>query len=166
MSRKIAMVIVAVFGLQASVETQALLALLVVVLASAAHVIAMPFSDKFAVLDKLERAGLVTAFITLYFGMFFFTKDVEKNPSWLSTVTFIILSSNFLFVLYWSVYLYDALRNEINCVQRCDLRCRYSCKKFTSYVKFRVHQSKCCQRWCCWCYTWMSQRRERKRGRG
>ena len=65
MSRKIAMVIVAVFGLQASVETQALLALLVVVLASAAHVIAKPFSDKFAVLDKLERAGLVTAFITL-----------------------------------------------------------------------------------------------------
>ena len=65
MSRKIAMVIVAVFGLQASVETQALLALLVVVLASAAHVIVKPFSGKFAVLDKLERAGLVTAFITL-----------------------------------------------------------------------------------------------------
>ena len=97
--------------------------------------------------------------------MFFFTKDVEKNPGWLSTVTFIILSSNFIFVVYWSVHLYDALRNEINCVQRCDLCCRYSYQKFKSYIKFRIRQSSCCQRWCCCCYTWMARRRAKQRRR-
>ena len=97
--------------------------------------------------------------------MFFFTKDVEKNPGWLSTVTFIILSSNFIFVVYWFIHLYDALRNEINCVQRCDLRCRYSYQKLKSYIKFQIHQSSCCQRWCCWCYSWMSRHRAKKRRR-
>ena len=162
MSRKISMVIVAVFGLQASVETQALLALLVVVLASAAHVIAKPYSEQFVVLDHLETAGLITAFITLYFGMFFFTKDVEENHDWLTFVTVVILASNFLFVTYWSVMLYGALRNEVYCVHRCDTVCRLSYKRLKSYVRFRTQQSVCCQRLYCICCC-CCQYRDRKR---
>lgn len=146
MSRKISMVIVAVFGLQASVETQALLALLIIVLAFAAHVMLKPFSLKFAVLDRLERFGLVTAFITLYFGMFFFTKDVETNESWLGFVTMVILGSNFIFITYWLITLYRALRNEINSVRRCDTRCRLSCSKLKSYLLFRMKVSSCYRR--------------------
>ena len=113
MSRKISMVIVAVFGLRATVQTQALMALLVVLLAAAAHIYAKPFDV--VILDRLELYGLITAFITLYFGMFFFTKDVEENHDWLTFVTVVILASNFLFVTYWSVMLYGALRNEVYC---------------------------------------------------
>ena len=68
MSRKISMVIVAVFGLRATVQTQALMALLVVLLAATAHVALKPFDVK--ILDKLELYGLLTAFTTLYFGTF------------------------------------------------------------------------------------------------
>ena len=62
------MVIVAVFGLRATVQTQALMALLVVLLAATAHVALKPFDVK--ILDKLELYGLLTAFTTLYFGTF------------------------------------------------------------------------------------------------
>jgi hypothetical protein len=79
MVRKVSMVVVAVFGLRASVQTQALMALLVVLLAASAHVHLKPFDV--SILDRLELYGLVTAFITLYFGMFFFTRDVGKHLS-------------------------------------------------------------------------------------
>ena len=68
----------AVFGLRATVQTQALMALLVVVLAGAAHISKNPFQVR--ILHRLELYGLITAFVTLYFGMFFFTKDVEESP--------------------------------------------------------------------------------------
>ena len=63
MIRKVSMVIVAVFGLRASVQTQALMALLVVLLAASAHVSLKPFDVP--ILDKLELYGLLTAFTTL-----------------------------------------------------------------------------------------------------
>ena len=116
------MVVVAVFGLRATVQTQALMALLVVLLAASAHVALKPFDVK--ILDKLELYGLITAFTTLYMGMFFFTRDVEESPFFLAVVTIIILSTNFAFITYWGLSLYGALRQEVVCIGQVDVRLR------------------------------------------
>jgi hypothetical protein len=116
------MVVVAVFGLRATVQTQALMALLVVLLAASAHVALKPFDVK--ILDKLELYGLITAFTTLYMGMFFFTRDVEESPFFLAVVTIIILSTNFAFITYWGLSLYGALRQEVVCIGLVDVRLR------------------------------------------
>ena len=130
MTRKVSMVIVAVFGLRATVQTQALMALLVVLLAGAAHIYAKPFD--IPILDRLELYGLITAFITLYFGMFFFTRDVEESPFFLAVITTIILSSNFAFISYWCVSLYHALCEEVMLMKRfhilATLKC-FTCKQ-------------------------------------
>ena len=116
MTRKVSMVIVAVFGLRATVQTQALMALLVVVLAGAAHIAKSPFS--IPILNKLELYGLVTAFVTLYFGMFFFTKDVVVSPTFQFFVTSVILLTNFCYVTYWSLSVWKALVEEINFLKK------------------------------------------------
>jgi hypothetical protein len=149
MLRKVSMVIVAVFGLRATVQTQALMALLVVLLAAAAHVQLKPFDVR--ILDKLELYGLLTAFTTLYFGMFFFTRDVENSPFFLAVVTTIILSANFIFVIYWSCALYGALRTEIKFIYRCDARVRlrynYWCRKYCKWCTCNLASAcrKCCR---------------------
>ena len=69
MLRKVSMVIVAVFGLRATVQTQALMALLVVLLAAAAHVQLKPFDVQ--ILDKLELYGLLTGALRLFVNFYF-----------------------------------------------------------------------------------------------
>lgn len=128
MARKISMVIVAVFGLRASVQTQALMSLLVVVLATAAHVYAKPFESN--ILDKLEAYSLTTSFVTLYFGMFFFTRDVEESPFFLNVVTFIVLGTNAAFIVYWCVAIWTALQEDVGIVHRCAVRSRVMCREF------------------------------------
>lgn len=64
MMRKVLMVIVATVGLRATVQTQGMLALLVISISLAAHLQFKPFDEPS--LDRLELYGLVTAFIILY----------------------------------------------------------------------------------------------------
>jgi len=154
MSRKISMVIVAVFGLRASVQTQALMSLFVVLMAGAAHIYAKPFDVP--ILDRLELYSLVTAFVTLYFGMFFFTSDVEESPFFLAIITIVIMSTNFAFILYWSIAVYHALCEEVVffarfhvsvsiCYHRCTHKCCRSCrctKRYKTCIKkWRKHHS-------------------------
>jgi hypothetical protein len=143
MTRKVSMVIVAVFGLRATVQTQALMALLVVVLAGAAHITNNPF--QVAILHRLELFGLITAFVTLYFGMFFFTKDVEESPAFLFVVTAVILMTNLVYMMYWSVSLWRALREEVPVLMRCHTRCALEC------IQCRESLSDACSRVCCLC---------------
>ena len=144
MSRKVSMVIVAVFGLRATVQTQALMALLVVLLAAAAHIYAKPFDV--VILDRLELYGLITAFITLYFGMFFFTRDVEESPFFLAVITIIILSANFAFVSYWFTALYHALCEEIMLVKRFHIAISLSCHSCTERYFKNCQCTKKCNR--------------------
>ena len=164
MLRKVSMVIVAVFGLRATVQTQALMALLVVLVAAAAHVHLKPFDV--TILDKLELYGLLTAFTTLYFGMFFFTRDVEESPFFLALVTFIILSANFIFIIYWSHSLYGALVQEINTVNHFDVtvrvKYRHFCRKFCNCC-CEINLSRTCRR-CSAKLRWCGKKR-RNRGR-
>ena len=154
MSRKISMVIVAVFGLRASVQTQALMSLFVVLMAGAAHIYAKPFDVQ--ILDRLELYSLLTAFITLYFGMFFFTSDVEESPFFLAIITIVIMCTNFAFILYWSIAVYHALCEEVVlfarfhvsvsiCCYRCTHKCCQSCQSTKRYKtcikKWRKHHS-------------------------
>ena len=64
MMRKVLMVIVATVGLRATVQTQGMLALLVISISLAAHLQFKPFDEPS--LDRLELYGLITAFIILY----------------------------------------------------------------------------------------------------
>ena len=139
MSRKVSMVIVAVFGLRATVQTQALLALFVVLMASSAHIYAKPFDVR--ILDRLELYGLITAFITLYFGMFFFTKDAENSPFFLAVITIVILSTNFAFIIYWSIALYYALSEEVMLVKRFHIFASIKCHSCTH--RYCAYSDKC-----------------------
>ena len=107
MCRKIAMVMVATFGLRASVQTQGMLALFVISVALGAHLKYQPFDEP--VLDRLEVYGLGAAFTTLYFGMFFFTDDVVFAPWWGFMVTFVIMAANVLFISMFFLYIFRAL---------------------------------------------------------
>ena len=125
MIRKTAMVMVATFGLRATVQTQGMLALLVMAVAMTAHLKLQPYDEP--MLDRLEFFGLGAATVTLYFGMFFFTEDVVFAPWWGYAVTFIIIAVNAVFSLVFVVSLFVALRDEYNAVNRCttafSLRC-------------------------------------------
>ena len=149
MTRKVSMVIVAVFGLRATVQTQALMALLVVLLAGAAHIYAKPFDVP--VLDRLELYGLLTAFITLYFGMFFFTQDVENSPFFLAVITIIIMGSNFAFITYWSVSLYQALCEEILLMTRfhivASIFCHGCTEKYCKNCHCTQKLKRCKKKW-------------------
>ena len=129
MIRKTAMVMVATFGLRSTVQTQGMLALLVMALALTAHLKLQPYDDP--ILDKLEFFGLGAATVTLYFGMFFFTEDVVFAPWWGFVVTFVIILVNVLFSVVFGVSLFFALRDEYNSVNRLStaiiLHCKGSC---------------------------------------
>ncbi len=125
MLRKTAMVMVATFGLRATVQTQGMIALLVLMLALTGHLIYQPYDEP--ILDRLEFFGLGAATVTLYFGMFFFTDDVVFAPWWGFVVTFTIMIVNSAFLMYFALVLYAAFREESNAIKRlstiCSLRC-------------------------------------------
>ena len=122
MLRKTAMVMVATFGLRATVQTQGMLALLVLMLALTCHLIYRPYDEPS--LDHLEFFGLAAATVTLYFGMFFFTDDVVFAPWWGFVVTFTIMTVNSIFLAYFFLSLYAAFREESNTIKRLTTTCR------------------------------------------
>ena len=150
MMRKTAMVLVATFGLRATVPTQGLLALFVISMAMAAHLKLRPHEDDS--LDKLEFYGLTAAFITLYFGMFFFTDDVVFAPWWGFIVTFTIMMTNAVFMTIFCLYLYGAFREESNLVKRLNTSATLKC-----YSKFDKWKN----RFCCCCLWWLRRKKER-----
>ena len=150
MMRKTAMVLIATFGLRATVPTQGLLALFVISMAMAAHLKLRPHEDDS--LDKLEFYGLTAAFITLYFGMFFFTDDVVFAPWWGFIVTFTIMMTNAVFMTTFCLYLYGAFREESNLVKRMNTSATLKC-----YSKFDKWKN----RFCC-CYLWWLRRKKER----
>ena len=152
MCRKIAMVMVATFGLRASVQTQGMLALFVISVALGAHLKYQPFDEP--VLDRLEVYGLGAAFTTLYFGMFFFTDDVVFAPWWGFMVTFVIMAANVLFISMFFLYIFRAFREESDLLKRVHtlavLRLEPHCA--------RLERRMCC---CCrtFCFKWMREKK-------
>ena len=142
------MVMVATFGLRCTVPTQGLLALLVISLSLAAHLKLRPHQD--VTLDKLEFYGLSAAFVTLYFGMFFFTDDVVFQPWWGFVVTFTIMFCNSLFIFVFCLYLYGAFREESDFVKRVNTTITLKCYACTA---------RCGNRLCC-CCIWFLKRRD------
>ena len=144
------MVVVATFGLRATVQTQGMLALLVVAIALVAHLNYRPFDER--VLDRLELYGLITAFIILYSGMFYFTDDVVIAPWFLYLVTIVILSVNAMFCFYFAYSLWGAVINESTLLNQCHARCcvafinrrdrclRAKCPKLFAYYTAKVEQ--------------------------
>jgi hypothetical protein len=125
MSRKMLMVIVATFGLRASVQTQGMLALLVVAVALVVHLNLRPYDEY--VLDRLELYGLISSFIILYCGMFYFTDDVVIAPWFLYLVTFVILTVNALFISAFFYYLWNAIINESLLLNKFHALCCIAC---------------------------------------
>jgi hypothetical protein len=148
MLRKTAMVMVATFGLRATVQTQGMLALLVLMLALTGHLIFQPYDEP--ILDRLEFFGLGAATVTLYFGMFFFTDDVVFAPWWGFVVTFTIMIVNSAFLLYFAISLYAAFREESNAVKRLSTVCRLRCSACRERCFDRCGErcQTCCNRIC------------------
>ena len=74
--------------------------------------------------------------------MFFFTKDVEESPAFLFVVTAVILMTNLVYMMYWSVSLWRALREEVPVLMRCHTRCALEC------IQCRESLSDACSRVC------------------
>ncbi len=148
MLRKTAMVMVATFGLRATVQTQGMLALLVLMLALTGHLIYQPYDEP--ILDRLEFFGLGAATVTLYFGMFFFTDDVVFAPWWGYIVTFTIMIVNSAFLCFFAISLYAAFREESNAVKRLSTVCQLRCSACRERCCDRCGErcQTCCNRIC------------------
>merc|ERR1711871_1506951 len=95
-----------------------------------------PFEEKS--LDRLELFSLITAFIVLYCGMFYFTDDVVIAPWFLFIITAVIIFVNIFFMSFFVNQFWAAAINESMMLQRCHTRCCVACMTISADFKLRL----------------------------
>jgi len=100
MARKVVVISLTVFFSEISVEIQAIVCLGVLAVFLVIQSKNEPFTSSH--MNTLELFSIATATITIYCGMYYLTKELEK----VSELVFFLLmvASNACFIIYWSYY--------------------------------------------------------------
>jgi hypothetical protein len=113
--RNVNVIMIIVFLSRFSVDLQALSCLLVMLIAYYIHVLVLPY--KHANLNELERKGILTSAITIYFGLYFLKSDVDETAKLI--LFLVIFIANIYFMMIWAYYFLEVFTKEM--IDKVDL---------------------------------------------
>merc|ERR1711881_255475 len=109
MGRKVMLAVMGVMLAPLGTYTQTLLALVTLIYAAVIHARARPYAR--SVMNRLEMLSLMTALMTLVFGLYLFAEDIASGVREFVTALLVIMNgAYFVVVLY---YLWLAVRGKI-----------------------------------------------------
>jgi hypothetical protein len=123
MYRKVLMIFISVFLNQIGLIVQALVILIVLVFFIQVNNLKRPFSDR--ALNEIENISLLASTITIYCGIFFLSakdpdsqsfdnnRDFSLNETGSIILFLLIVGSNLLFVLLWTLKFYVIVRENV-----------------------------------------------------
>jgi hypothetical protein len=106
--RNVIVIMIIVFLSRFDVNVQALACLLVLILFYYSHITIYPHKNKR--LNEIDRLGILIATITIYFGLYFMTDDIDEYSK--IGLSVVIIVSNCYFILCWLYQLgYSLFKN-------------------------------------------------------
>ena len=122
LGRKFTILMTIVWLNRVSVEIQALVALLIIVIANRMHYANMPYESK--AVNEIEVWSLMVCFFTLYFGLWYLSGDIYSEEAKIILFALIILS-NLCFLMKWVIAYIRHAAWAVSIVKRFKLEKKY-----------------------------------------